>query len=160
MQDGAFVAPFFMSSRDTFPCVIPRLDRGIQVFFLLVIPRLDRGIQVNRALCASTDKIICVAARRLLMTWTPVSSPGVTRICITFLFLEKIRNKKLKYLSSLVVPELSLLCHPVARGPRKNECFCGVLVDHSAQRSSYLSSRGLTTGSRCILTPVRQHRQN
>ena len=36
-----------------------------------------------------------------------------------------------------------LTCHPAARGPRKNECFCGVLVDHGIQVN------------RC---PVRQHR--
>ena len=54
-------------------------------------------------------------------------------------------SRRSSYLSSRgTIPGVLLTCHPGARGPRKNECFCGVLVDHGIQVN------------RC---PVRQHRQ-
>ena len=63
---------------------------------------------------------------------------------LPFLFLKKMQIKELKHLLPLVVL-VSSLCVIPWRGGRKNECFCGVLFDYGDRRSSYLSSRGLTT---------------
>ena len=50
------------------------------VFFLFVIPvLLTSGSAGSINLCYAAIRAICVAARRLLMTWAPRSSRGVTR---------------------------------------------------------------------------------
>ena len=57
---------------------------------------------------------------------------------------------------------LNSLCHPGARGPRKNECFCGVHFDHGmTQKRIARTKTALCTlhSALCTLSPSNGHKE-
>ena len=53
----------------------------------------------------------------------------------------KVQSAEFRVQSAVFVRTILFLCHPVARGPRKNECFCGVHFDHGMTREEVSSPR-------------------
>ena len=53
----------------------------------------------------------------------------------------KVQSAEFRVQSAVFVRTILFLCHPVARDPRKNECFCGVHFDHGMTREEVSSPR-------------------